>query len=363
VGDPSTGYKYNLDKQLKQIRRPDGQVLTFDYDSATGLLSALTLPTGLLGYTYDTTTGKLRIVEAPDSTLSYTYSGALLDQTIWSGPTVAGSVSRSYDNDFRVTTLRVNNADPVTFTYGDADGLLTQAGALTLHRDAQNGLITGTMLGVVSDTRNYNRFGELEHYRAEISGTLALSIQFTLRDKRGRIKQKLETVGGVVHTYDYDYDLADRLERVKQDGVITASYTYDSNGNRRTGPGVLNPATYDDQDRLRSYAVSTYDYTDNGELKTKTTGALVTSYDYDVLGNLKHVSLPGGATIDYIIDGQNRRIGKKVGGTLVQGFLYQDDLKPIAELDGTNSLPYTFFLLNDDIELNNNRQVFVNNML
>jgi hypothetical protein len=27
------------------------------------------------------------------------------------------------------------------------------------------------------------------------------------------------------------------------------------------------------------------------------------------------------------------------------------------------SLPYTFFLLNDDIELNNNRQVFVNNML
>ncbi len=39
--------------------------------------------------------------------------------------------------------------------------------------------------------------------------------------------------------------------------------------------------------------------------------------------------------IDYVIDGQNRRIGKKVDSVLTQGFLYQDKLNPIAELDGT----------------------------
>ncbi len=39
--------------------------------------------------------------------------------------------------------------------------------------------------------------------------------------------------------------------------------------------------------------------------------------------------------IDYVIDGRNRRIGKKVDGILVQGFLYQDQLNPVAELDGT----------------------------
>jgi YD repeat-containing protein len=73
-------------------------------------------------------------------------------------------------------------------------------------------------------------------------------------------------------------------------------------------------------------------------LKTKTASGAVTTYDCDVLGNLKHVTLPGGAVISYMIDGQNRRIGKKVDGTLVQSFLYQDPLKVIAELDNTNTV-------------------------
>jgi RHS repeat-associated protein len=50
------------------------------------------------------------------------------------------------------------------------------------------------------------------------------------------------------------------------------------------------------------------------------------------------VTLPGGTVIDYIIDGNNRRIGKKVNGTLVQGLLYQDGLAPIVELDGSNNV-------------------------
>jgi len=63
---------------------------------------------------------------------------------------------------------------------------------------------------------------------------------------------------------------------------------------------------------------------------------------YDVLGNLKSASLPGGTTVDYVIDGQNRRIGKKVNGTLVQGFLYQNQLNPVAELDGTGAVAKRF---------------------
>jgi len=40
--------------------------------------------------------------------------------------------------------------------------------------------------------------------------------------------------------------------------------------------------TYDDQDRLLSYGPTTYTYTANGDLLTKTDGGQ-TSYDYDVL--------------------------------------------------------------------------------
>ncbi len=54
------------------------------------------------------------------------------------------------------------------------------------------------------------------------------------------------------------------------------------------------------------------------------------------------VSLPGSVTIDYLIDAQNRRTGKKVNGTLTQGFLYKDQLNPIAELDGNNQIVSRF---------------------
>jgi RHS repeat-associated protein len=42
------------------------------------------------------------------------------------------------------------------------------------------------------------------------------------------------------------------------------------------------------------------------------------------------------------VDGSNRRVGKKVGGINVQGFLYQDDLRPIAELAGDGTVRSVF---------------------
>ncbi|MCB1778002.1 MAG: RHS repeat-associated core domain-containing protein, partial [Candidatus Competibacteraceae bacterium] len=49
-----------------------------------------------------------------------------------------------------------------------------------------------------------------------------------------------------------------------------------------------------------------------------------------------------GRTIEYLIDGQNRRIGKRVNGVLVQGFLYQGLLQPAAELDGSGNVVSRF---------------------
>jgi RHS repeat-associated protein len=51
---------------------------------------------------------------------------------------------------------------------------------------------------------------------------------------------------------------------------------------------------------------------------------------------------PTGFTIEYVVDGQNRRIGKKVNGVLTQGFLYQNQLNPLAELDGSGSVVSRF---------------------
>lgn len=337
-GTNQTVYAYNLDRQLDLITRPDGQIIDLVYDSA-GRLSALTVPNGVYGYSYDATTGNLTGFTAPGGeTLTDSYDGSLLKDSTWAG-TVAGTVSRAYDNNFRVTSVSVNSS-AIAFGY-DNDSLLIQAGSLVLGRSAQNGLLTGTTLNAVTDTWSYNGFGEPAGYNA-LGGATALFEQSYTRDTLGRITQKVETISGVTTTFEYDYDLAGRLIGVKQNGVTTATYTYDGNGNRLSGPGLGAAPTYDDQDRLLTYAGNTYTYTANGELATKTVGAAVTAYQYDVLGNLRTVTLPGGAQIEYLIDGQNRRIGKKVNGTLMQGFLYQDGLRVVAELDGSNNVVSRF---------------------
>jgi RHS repeat-associated protein len=341
AGTNSTLYEYDLDKALTHITRPDGLTIDFGYDSA-GRLSTQTTPEGITGYTYAPTTGKLTTVTAPGgSALNFTYNGALLTQTDWTGE-ITGNVGFSYDNDFRVTGMSVNGGDTVLYQY-DADSLLAQAGDLTLSRSSQNGLLTGTSLGTVSDSLSYDGFGAVTQRDAKFNGTSFFKTDYTY-DKLGRITRKVEGIGILSKTYDYGYDLAGRLVEVKLNGATVSAYTYDANGNRltHTQGGNTDTGTYDAQDRLLTYGSASYTYTANGELKTKTIGSQATSYDYDVLGNLRKVTLPNNQTIDYVIDAANRRVGKEVNGALVQGFLYQDQLKPIAELDGNGAIVSRF---------------------
>jgi RHS repeat-associated protein len=100
--------------------------------------------------------------------------------------------------------------------------------------------------------------------------------------------------------------------------------------------------TVDNQDRLLSYGTNTYAYTGNGELKLKVTGTDSTKYRYDAFGNLRDVYLPAGDHIEYVIDAQQRRIGRKWNGTLQKGWLYQSQLAIAAEVDASGAVTKTF---------------------
>ncbi|MDY6967910.1 MAG: RHS repeat-associated core domain-containing protein, partial [Spirochaetota bacterium] len=137
-----------------------------------------------------------------------------------------------------------------------------------------------------------------------------------------------------------------RLINVSVDeGASNFDYTYDDNGNRMSydAPSTENDVTcisddYDNQDRLIDYGNNHYEYTNNGDLSSKIVLSTDTTiYGYDVLGNLISVTLPDTTVITYIIDGKNRRVGKKRNGTLEQVFLYKDNLI-VAELDGGGNL-------------------------
>ncbi len=339
-----TQYEYNLDRQLSRITRPDGKTIQFDYNSK-GKLELVTLPDNkTIAYTYNDTKGQLTTVTAPGGeTLSYAYDGSLPLSTTWAG-TINGSVGQTYDVNFWITSNSVNDGSTITYQY-DNDGLLTGAGSLVIGRNAQNGMIGGTILGNMSDTLGYNTFGEVVDYRVSYNASEIFSTQFA-RDNLGRITEKTETVDGATSVYNYEYDETGRLIRVKKDSALISEYAYDSNGNRLSYNTTT--GTYDAQDRLNTYGNNTYTYTTNGELltRTDTSTSETTTYTYDVLGNLVSVALPNGSQIEYVIDGQNRRIGKKVNGTLVQGFLYQGSLSPVAELDNNGALISRFVYAN-----------------
>lgn len=340
-GPPETAYEFDLDKKPTLITRPDGQTIALTYDHADRL-TAVTSPRGTATIDYDPATGHVSTLTTPEgNSLSYTMDGPLVTATTWSGE-VNGSVERTYDNFFRVSSISVNGAYPVSYTYDD-DGLLIQAGAMSLTRDPATGFLTGTTLGVVTTSYTYSPFGELATMSASVSGSPIYTTTYT-RDKLGRITTKVEMIQGVTKTYDYGYDAAGRLDTVAIDGILEADYDYDLNGNRlsKTTPGGTETGTYDDQDRMLTYGGASYTYSANGEMLTKTDGADVTSYDYDVFGNLLSVDLPGATAIDYVVDAKNRRIGRRVGGVLTQGFLWQSQLAPIAELDGSSSVVSRF---------------------
>ncbi len=329
-------HDYNEDRQLTQVERPDGGILALAYDDG-GRLESLSSAHGQYRYSYLPATGQLSRITAPDGgTLDYDWDGHLPLAEMTNGE-VSGMVSYDYDDNFWPVRIAVDD-ESIELGHDD-DGLPVSAGALELIRDGDSGLPAGTRLGRITTSISYNAFAEpvahtVHHDDAPIAGFSYV------RDDLGRITVRSETIDGVSVVDSYDYDLAGRLTGMTRNGVTT-TWGYDPNGNRIRHNGAV-IATHDAQDRLLTYDGVGYGYTANGELASRVEAGATTAYDYDAFGNLRRVMLPGEVVIDYVIDGRNRRIGKKIDGVLVQAFLYQDQLNPVVELDGAGNVVSRF---------------------
>ncbi|MFC1850395.1 RHS repeat domain-containing protein [candidate division CSSED10-310 bacterium] len=207
IGPPQTHYVYNLDRQLTKIQRPDGKTVDMSYNPTTGFLETVTLPRGQYAFTYYPTTGYVQTMIAPGvEILTFTYEGALITGASFSG-TVSGSISRTYNNNFQITSQSVNGGNTIAYQY-DNDGLLNQAGDLIISRDPQNGLITGTTLGSITDNISYvdslygQNFGEVASYEAMYNITSLYSTAYE-RDHLGRITKKTEIIDGTPTVFEY----------------------------------------------------------------------------------------------------------------------------------------------------------------
>ncbi len=368
IADPSTIYTYNLERQPLTTTQAGGVVVRRQHDNE-GRLSLITTPTGSRNYSYylpncttpGCATGHLASIIGPGTALTYTWDGQLMKGVAWSGA-VTGQVGFGYDTDFRVASDNVvapTGASSMQYKY-DPDSLLTCASptscspaasdALTLTYQSNAPRLSGTTLGTITDALTYNSYGELASATTRFGSTLVysevLDTTATPRDALGRIVTKSETRATASQSLTYAYDIQGRLTDVRQGAALVEHFEYDLNGNRLRGTvgGTTRIGTFDDQDRLLTYGPYTYGYTPNGELFTKTDSETgdVTTYHYDALGNLLSVELPDSTLIEYVIDGQNRRIGKRVDGILTKAWLYKDQLKPIAEMDGSGNLTARF---------------------
>ena len=287
--------------------------------------------------------------------LVFGYDGPLVTSVVSTG-SAPGSLELEYDPDLRVRSESVNGSSGVTFAYDD-DSLLVAAGALAIGRDPLTGLVVSTTLGSLTTTRQSDEFGDLEATTTSAGGSGPLYSVIFERDTLGRIVRKLETIEDETTDTEYGYDLDGRLVSVQENGVLVRSYTYDPNGNRlsATSPGGTVSGIYDDQDRLFQYGETIYSHDEAGDLVSRQRpGEGLESFSYDALGNLMAMTRSvdsggsggsGGAVetqIEYVIDGQSRRIGKRVDGVLTQGLLYRDALNPVAELDGSGGVVSRF---------------------
>ncbi|NPC83478.1 hypothetical protein HPC49_35300 [Pyxidicoccus fallax] len=348
TGTLSTVTAYNLDDQPTGTSFPDSTSASIGYDT-WGRLETVTTPRHTVTAGYSPSTGHLvglhdsAASDGSGASLSFTLDGPLVKDVAWSGG-VSGSVGYTYNANFDVASVSVNGATPIEYLY-DNDRLLSHVGSLTTTRNPSNGLLTGTTMGSVTTSQEYNSFGEVKSLGAKYGATTLYSVSLEPRDNGGRITNRTETVqGGAPQAWVYTYDAAGHLETVTLNGVAHASYGYDANGNRttQTEGGVTTVATYDEQDRLQTRGATIYTWGPRGDLQTKTVGVAVTSYTYDTAGNLTAVSLPDGTEVAYVIDAANRRVGKRVNGSLTQGFLYDGQLRIVAELDGAGNVVSRF---------------------
>lgn len=319
-GGSEWSYNYDSDGATTNVDRPGSVDIANSYD-AGGRLSTVNLGGVSNTYGYDNLSRLTSLATSDGQNLTFGYDGNLPIAETLSGP-FNSSMNRSFDGFRRVTSDSVNGETSVPYSYDD-DGLLVGAGPLSVERNVQSGVLSSTSVGGVADTVTYDQYAQVDTYTAEFGTTILYAVDVD-HDANGRVTSAVETVGTTTTGYGYTYDPAGRLATVSVDGNLAVTYSYDDAGNRisRIAGSTIESTATNDRNQVTSDGASTYTYLPSGERATKTTGATSTSYSYDAAGTLRGVVLPNGDHIDYVIDGQGRRVGKKINGTLNEGFVY-----------------------------------------
>ena len=337
----------NSPERLTSATFPSGQEISYSY--WLGRLDSITEPGGVVtGLAYDAA-GRLAALAKGAQSVTFTYDGSLPTSVTYAGGLVNQTISTTYNADFLPSSVTYAGGT-ANYLY-DNDGLLTQAGAFTIERDAETGWPTSvydTATTVMTVTPSYNAYGEVTGADTTVNSIGVASWDVTY-DDAGRIAAKTETVGGTTATYVYSYDAMSRLTEVSRNGLTVEEYAYDGQGRRTTEFNSLRgvssrAATYDDDDRLETSGDYAYAYDVDGFLAMRTdTGTLeTTTYAYARNGQLNSVTLPDDTVIEYVHNAAGQRVAKKINGAITEKYLWAGITGLLAVYDGANNLVIRF---------------------
>jgi RHS repeat-associated protein len=338
-------YGYDAVGSLISSIDRNGRKRTYTYDAlnrqtAENWLDSSNAVSRTFGYTYDAV-GHLLTAIDPDSKYTYTYDAIdrvkSIDNTGTAG-SPAVQLAYNYDavGNLVSVTDAINGVTAATnaYTYDVLNRVtrVTQSGTgvqskrVDMSYDAVNRLtglsrygdLTGT-LGVADSSWGYDAAGRLTSLAHQRGATTIASYGFAY-DAANRITQQSGTDG----TQDYSYDDTNQLTAVDHSAIPDEAYSYDANGNRTNsgyGTGTNN--------RLLTDGVYNYQYDNEGNrtLRTEIATGKVTEYAWDYRNRLSSVVFKDAAgnvvkSIEYSYDSSDRRISKKVDGTVAERYAY-----------------------------------------
>jgi RHS repeat-associated protein len=282
--------------------------------------------------TYDDQGRLAKLARERGATVETSYDGAEVTGLTWSGP-IAATVELERDGRGRVTS--VDTGATTDYEY-DAVGRITRAGGVSAVYSAADRTVVYNV-GSLRETWTATAFGGPLQHTVERDGAMVLDATYTT-DELDRVTA-VTTAGQRPDSATFGYDPAGRLVTAGRDGTTT-TLTYDLNDNRTNLSGEA--ATYDARDRLVSAGDSTIAYDDAQGTATITAPAGTTTLRFDAAGTLLGAALPDGRALDYLLDGEDRRVGRMVDGRLQQGFVYDDQGRVVAELAADGSVVARF---------------------
>ena len=300
--------------------------------NAQGLLTQVTLSDGtsngeknITKYFYNNASIQTKMYTGLNSTNDSDYMTTNYEYDAWghlvrtTDSTGYNSGATTYDLNGNVLTSTDANGNVTTNTYDALNRVLT---ANTVCSDTSKNVSKSYVYDNMGRVRSKTANGVQTSYQYDIFGRVYQELSpksFKGYFYEGISQYAKEQLVGINHqtmysSTQYEYDAEMRIAQVKESGNLTATYTYDANGNKVSetlANGVVSTYSYNGCNKVTKLVtksgnsdISSYEYSyyldGSDACKVRNENGIIetTSYDYDGLKRLTKESISNGKTAD-----------------------------------------------------------------